>query len=383
MGRGQKMNGKMMTRCSTCDSQLHVQPGSKKVWCSTCGSCTRVRMRDRARRAITWLKGFVNAVANPNSSYINGTPQPSFQRTNGSSHLGRLPSFPSAHGSKRALLCGVSYRSRSYELQGTINDVMCMKYLLCQKFGFPEDCILMLTEDESDPSRWPTKQNIRMAMRWLVQDCHAGDSLVFHFSGHGSQQPDYNGDEIDGYDETLCPLDFETAGTIVDDEINETIVRNLHHGVRLHAIIDACHSGTALDLPYVWKIGRSGLYELQNQHSSLPAAAEKGTSGGEAWSFCSCDDHQTSADTSAFTGNTMTGAMTYSFIHAIENKGAGATYGSLMHSIQWAIRNANLGIQGSGPISSLLKRVFGNGLAQEPLLSSSEPFDIYQKPFYL
>lgn len=66
----------------------------------------------------------------------------------------------------------------------------------------------------------------------------------------------------------------------------------------------------------------------------------------------------------AFTGNTMTGAMTYSFINAIENKGAGATYGSLMHSIQWAIRNASLGIQGSGPISSLLKRVFGNGLAQ-------------------
>ncbi|CAN6479889.1 unnamed protein product [Victoria cruziana] len=365
MGKGQKMNGKLMTRCSTCDSQLHVQPGSKKVWCATCGSCNRVRMRDRARRAITWLKGFVNSVANPNSSYINGTPQPSFQSSDGSHQMGWLPSnFPSVHGSKRAVLCGVSYRSTSYELQGTINDVMCMKYLLCQRFGFTEDCILILTEDERDPSRRPTRQNIRMAMRWLVHGCRAGDSLVFHFSGHGSQQRDYNGDEVDGFDETICPLDFETAGTIVDDEINETIVRTLQHGVRLHAIIDACHSGTALDLPYVWRMGRGGLYELQDEHSSLAAGVEKGTSGGEAWSFSSCDDHQTSADTSAFAGDTFTGAMTYSFVQAIENGGARTTYGSLMHSIQWAIKNSCLGIQGSGPISSLFKRVFGTGWSQ-------------------
>lgn len=65
---------------------------------------------------------------------------------------------------------------------------------------------------------------------------------------------------MDGYDETLCPLDFETQGMIVDDEINATIVRPLPYGVKLHAIIDACHSGTVLDLPFLCRMSRYVTY---------------------------------------------------------------------------------------------------------------------------
>lgn len=116
-----------------------------------------------------------------------------------------------------------------------------------------------LAEEEADPYKIPTKENMRMALYWLVQGCQPGDSLVFHFSGHGSQQRNYNGDEVDGYDETLCPIDFETRGMIVDDEINAVIVKPLPHGVKLHAIIDACHSGTVLDLPYLCRMDRLAL----------------------------------------------------------------------------------------------------------------------------
>lgn len=63
-------------------------------------------------------------------------------------------------------------------------------------------------------------------------------------------------DEVDGYDETLCPLDYEISGMISDDEVNETIVRPLPRGVKLHAVIDACHSGSSLDLPFVCKTNR-------------------------------------------------------------------------------------------------------------------------------
>lgn len=97
---------------------------------------------------------------------------------------------------------------------------------------------------------------MRMALFWLVQGSQPGDSLIFHYSGHGSRQRNYNGDEVDGYDETLCPLDFETQGMIVDDEINATIVKPLPLGAKLHAIIDACHSGTVLDLPYLCRMSR-------------------------------------------------------------------------------------------------------------------------------
>lgn len=111
-------------------------------------------------------------------------------------------------------------------------------------------------EEETDPYRIPTKHNMRMALYWLVQGCQPGDSLLFHYSGHGSQQRNYNGDEVDGFDETICPLDFETQGMIVDDEINATIVRPLPQGVKLHAIIDACHSGTILDLAFLCRMNR-------------------------------------------------------------------------------------------------------------------------------
>lgn len=108
-----------------------------------------------------------------------------------------------------------------------------------------------------DPQRIPTKQNIRKAMRWLVQGCQPGDSLVLHYSGHGSKQKDYSHDELDGFDEAICPLDHETEGLIIDDEINATIVRPLPPGVTLHAVVDTCHSGTVLDLPYLCRMNRS------------------------------------------------------------------------------------------------------------------------------
>jgi metacaspase-1 len=111
-------------------------------------------------------------------------------------------------------------------------------------------------EDDKDPDKVPTKYNLRQAMRWLVEGASAGDSLVFHFSGHGVQKLDTNGDEVDGYDEALCPVDFEERGVILDDDVNATIVRPLGRGVKLHAIIDTCHSGTILDLSYLCRISR-------------------------------------------------------------------------------------------------------------------------------
>lgn len=74
----------------------------------------------------------------------------------------------------------------------------------------------------------------------------------FHYSGHGGQTDDDGGDEDDGYDETIYPVDFEQAGVIVDDTMHEIMVGSLPPGCRLTAIMDCCHSGSALDLPYIY-----------------------------------------------------------------------------------------------------------------------------------
>jgi metacaspase-1 len=47
-------------------------------------------------------------------------------------------------------------------------------------------------------------------------------------------------------------VDFQQVGHIVDDEMHRIMVQPLEAGVRLTAIFDSCHSGTALDLPYIY-----------------------------------------------------------------------------------------------------------------------------------
>ena len=55
--------------------------------------------------------------------------------------------------------------------------------------------------------------------------------------------------------------------------------------------------------------------------------------------------------------------MTYSFIQAIENE-PGTTYGRLLTAMRSAIREASTGIRMSGPIVSLMRKVFNFGLTQ-------------------
>jgi hypothetical protein len=56
-----------------------------------------------------------------------------------------LEPLPSPFGKKRAVLCGVNYKGKSYSLKGCISDAKSMRSLLVQQMGFPIDSILMLT----------------------------------------------------------------------------------------------------------------------------------------------------------------------------------------------------------------------------------------------
>ena len=84
----------------------------------------------------------------------------------------------------------------------------------------------------------------------LVGTSEPGDLVVFYFSGHGSQQPDENGDEQGGNDEIVLPYDvakWEGHGirnALVDDELDLRVRKLLDKGVDFFGIIDACHSAT-------------------------------------------------------------------------------------------------------------------------------------------
>ncbi|KAJ6691146.1 METACASPASE-3 [Salix koriyanagi] len=377
--------------CSRCGVQLVVPQDAQTIRCAVCQAITRVHsyypLAQARESATRFTSGLISMVSSNISGMTGSVSSSSYPVPGYGGYYAQPPirpvlqlPLPSMHGRKRALLCGVSYRGKSYKIKGSINDVKCMRYFLVEKFGFPNDSILMLTEDETNPLKIPTKENIRLALRWLVQGCQPGDSLVFHFSGHGSKQLDYDMDEVDGFDETLCPLDYETRGMIVDDEINATIVRPLPQGATLHAIIDACYSQTVLDLPFVCRMNREGYYTWEDQTRS----PYKGTSGGLAFCISACDDNQTSVDTTALAGNASTGALTYCFIQAVQNE-PGLTYGRLLNSMRQVIRGAKTGgLRLNGPIAALVnKALFNTEITQEPQLSSSETFDIYAKQFIL
>lgn len=372
----------MLVNCSNCRTPLQLPNGATSIRCAVCQAITRIA--DPRNGPPPAPPPYLPTSSSSYSNGHNYYPPPPPLPAPAPAPYNHAP--PPAHGRKRAVIVGISYRNTKNELKGCINDAKCMKFMLINRFKFPESSILLLTDEETDPYKIPTKHNIRMAMYWLMQGCKSGDSLVFHYSGHGSQQRNYTGDEIDGFDETLCPLDFEKQGMIVDDEINATIVRPLPTGAKLHAIIDACHSGTVLDLPFLCRMDRSGRYAWEDHRPR--SGTWKGTSGGEAISFSGCDDDQTSADTSALSKVTSTGAMTFAFIQAIE-KGQGATYGSILNAMRSTIRKTDDElVAGGGVVTTLLTMLLTGGsasvgLRQEPQLSSNEPFDVYTKPFSL
>ncbi|KMZ72481.1 Metacaspase 9 [Zostera marina] len=290
------------------------------------------------------------------------------------------PSSSSA-GKKRAVICGISYKGyNKEEIEGSVNDAIFMKYLLENKYNFSD--ILMLTDDEKNSmNNIPTKMNILNAMEWLVKDCQQGDSLVFYYSGHGSQKKDMDGDEIDGFDETLCPLDYFTNGMITDDVINETIVRPLPSGAMLHVIIESSHSGTVLDLPFLCKMNRKGFYHWEG-HRSLNGVW-KGSLGGDVILFSSSQDHQENIETKEISKKIAAGGMTYYFIKALE-KGDVKTYVELLNFMQSEIIKLEKKMDrnhGSRMVRVMgkLKRFLGKN--QVPQLSSNRRFDVYEKAF--
>ena len=74
--------------------------------------------------------------------------------------------------------------------------------------------------------------------------------MVVSFSGHGGRVADKDGDEEDGFDSSLMPVDFEKAGQIVDDDILKYFIKGLPMGVHATMLVDACHCGSVGDLPY-------------------------------------------------------------------------------------------------------------------------------------
>lgn len=160
-------------------------------------------------------------------------------------------SHPDFTGTKRAVMIGINYVGQEGELAGCHNDVLNMKDYLMDVHEFEEDNITVLMDDGVHAD--PTRDSIMYAYQKIVQDSQPGDAVYLHYSGHGGKLRDTSGDEADGYDETLIPLDYQSNGQIRDDDLLRNLVMPMKAGVFVTSVMDCCHSGTVLDLPYNFK----------------------------------------------------------------------------------------------------------------------------------
>ena len=142
--------------------------------------------------------------------------------------------------SKSALLVGINdYPGTQNDLSGCVNDITNVYDVLVKYFGFAPPDITLLSNKRA------TKTAILDALKALIAGGGEGDSLVFHYSGHGSQIRDTDGDELaDGQDEIICPYDFDWETGFIKDDDFAALFGTLKKGAHLEVILDSCHSGT-------------------------------------------------------------------------------------------------------------------------------------------
>lgn len=277
---------------------------------------------------------------------------------------------------KKALLVGINrYPDPRNELKGCVNDVRQMEGTLKTRYGFPGDGNMRILTDAR-----ATTEAILDSLAWLTAGASPGDSLVFHYSGHGSQVPDKNGDETtDRLDEILCPYDLDWKHPLTDDDLAAACA-GVPRGALLTVILDCCHSGTGLrdfvlsgNLHYLASLTRPANLEhsgrtisrgdfvrprgippsdAPDRHRCLPhpetpnptrprrAARRFGVcvNRTNAVLIAACRDDQTSAD--AWIAGGYHGALTYHLCRALGNEPRDLTYRALVSAAGTAISRA-------------------------------------------
>lgn len=247
----------------------------------------------------------------------------------------------------------------------------------------------MRDDQRTDPRGqfYPNGRNILAAMHWLVSEPNTCNFL--HYSGHGGQVRDPDGDRDSGFDDTIVPRDFETNGQIDSDKLHRTLVSALPPNSTLFVIFDCCHSGSAIELPFVYrsdadgnvsmidnvKTGMGLLHEAssliqggftmdklahakdlfagastffkQLQHSGEQQEEGVGeehfvedwrTEHKFATMFSGCRDDQTSADASI--GGASVGAMSWAFLETMK-KNPNPTYLNTLQQTRMELGNSN------------------------------------------
>ena len=209
--------------------------------------------------------------------------------------------FYSSSTNKKALLIGINYdknQSDCDDLRGCENDTYRVRKFLIDRLEFQENQITTLSTDDS------TRANLEHEILRLVDYAkqNGGSELFFHFSGHGASIE--GGSESDGRLEALCPTDYHQSGMILDKWLKTNFLERLPCDCRLFCLVDCCHSGTNMNLPYSFDTIKAC---SRRDFDNTPCAAEIVKISG-------CLDNQVSYDYYEKKIQMFNGAMTNAFI---------------------------------------------------------------------
>jgi hypothetical protein len=252
---------------------------------------------------------------------------------------------------RRALLVGIDrypLLTDFAQLDGATADAKAMAQTLTGRFGFAEERVRLLLDEAA------TRNAILAALDRLVEETETDDVVVFHFSGHGSQMPDREGDEADGQDETLVPYDGgreppHPNRDISDDEIYDWLLRLTAKTSYVTLIFDCCHSATLNRDGFGDKV--RGIPPEERKIRDLPPSSEralraaaaykaqkgggpvaKGAGGWLPWDrrwtlLAGCAAHQESHEMRppGLIG-TRHGVMTYFLVQELQNLRPGETW---------------------------------------------------------
>lgn len=153
---------------------------------------------------------------------------------------------------KRAFMVGISHYDTAltgYQWNNIngVEDINLLSPIL-KKQGF---YLTTLLDEQA------TFLNITSQLSTFTKQTKKGDLVYLHFSAHGQPVEDLNGDEEDGWDEAIIPIDayknykkgvYEGKKHLLDDQLN-TYIKKLRTKIGatgfLYVVIDACHAGTS------------------------------------------------------------------------------------------------------------------------------------------
>ena len=216
---------------------------------------------------------------------------------------------------RRALLIGIGEYPPGSEwtLVHGDNDVRIIREFLLGQ-GLRGECLETITNEKA------TKKGILSALERLTKIAGKNDAVYIHFSGHGQQVTDLDGDERDGFDEAWVPYDawkkyvarvYEGENHIIDDEIN-VCLKKLRAKVgakgRITLVSDACHSGSGSR-----GLGDDEYFRGTDEKFILPSrvARKSGRSNTVEWLFIgACKSYQTNYELKAPDGK-FYGCLSY------------------------------------------------------------------------